>query len=93
MTHFNWSVIYLQKYSSLGEHNNIVYNVGYTCTGVNAEGTLSTEQTLSGSLNLSTEDLDNPVSYDNLTEEECVLKVIVRLNKRQLRDQVGYEYL
>ena len=69
MTHFNWSVIYLQKYSSLGEHNNIVYNVGYTCTGVNAAGTLSTEQTLSGSLNLSTEDLDNPVSYDNLTED------------------------
>mgnify|MGYP001158595237 CR=1 FL=1 len=69
MTHFNWSIVYLQKYSSLGEHSNIVYNVGYTCTGTNTAGTLSTEQTLSGSLLLSTEDLENPVSYDDLTED------------------------
>ena len=62
----------MQKYSSLGEHSNIVYNVGYTCTGTNAAGTLSTEQTLSGSLLLSTEDLENPVAYDDLTEDVVI---------------------
>ena len=30
------------KYSSLGEHSNIVYKVGYTCTGINTSGILTT---------------------------------------------------
>ena len=33
------------------------------------------------------------IPYDKYTSAECVLKVVVRLTKRQLRDQVGYEYI
>ena len=69
MTHFNWSIDYLKKYSSLGEHSNIVYSVGYTCTGINTSGILTNKYGAGGSVGLSTENLENPVAYGSLTEE------------------------
>ena len=69
MTHFNWSIDYLKKYSSLGEHSNIVYSVGYTCAGINTAGTISMEFSTSGNLDLNTENLVDPVAYVNLTED------------------------
>ena len=69
MTHFNWSIDYLKKYSSLGEHSNIVYAVGYTCAGINTAGTISMEFSTSGNLDLNTENLVDPVAYANLTED------------------------
>ena len=69
MTHFNWSIDYLKKYSSLGEHSNIVYSVGYTCTGINTSGILTTRHGEGGSVGLSTENLENPIAYESLTEE------------------------
>tara|TARA_B100000073_G_C23583432_1_gene513222 strand:+ start:310 stop:624 length:315 start_codon:yes stop_codon:yes gene_type:complete len=72
MTHFNWSIDYLQKYSSLGEHSNIVYKVGYTCVGINTSGTLSMESSTSGSVSLNTENLVDPVAYADLTEDVVI---------------------
>ena len=69
MTHFEWSIDHLQKYSSLGEHSNIVYSVGYTCVGINTAGTISMEFSTSGNLDLNTENLVDPVAYANLTED------------------------
>ena len=69
MTHFNWSIDYLKKYSSLGEHSNIVYSVGYTCTGINTSGILTNRYGAGGSVGLSTESLDSPVAYESLTED------------------------
>ena len=69
MTHFEWSIDYLKKFSSLGEHSNIVYEVGYTCTGINTSGILTTRSGQGGSVGLSTENLENPVAYGSLTEE------------------------
>ena len=59
----------MQKYSSLGEHSNIVYSVGYTCVGINTAGTISMEFSTSGNLDLNTENLVDPVAYVNLTED------------------------
>ena len=69
MTHFNWSIDYLKKYSSLGEHSNIVYTVGYTCTGINTSGILTTKHGEGGSVGLSTVGLENPIAYGSLTED------------------------
>ena len=69
MTHFEWRIDYLKKYSSLGEHSNIVYQVGYTCTGINTSGILTDRYTFGGSVGLSTESLVSPIAYASLTED------------------------
>ena len=69
MTHFNWNIEYLKKYSSLGEHNDIVYTVGYDCTGINTSGILTTTYNKIGSVDLSTENIENPVPYADLTKD------------------------
>ena len=69
MTHFDWRIDYLKKYSSCGEHNNIVYEVGYTCTGINTSGIMTTKHSEAGSVLLSTENLVDPISYGSLTED------------------------
>ena len=70
MTHFEWSVDYLKKYSSLGEHSNIVYVLGYTCIGINTEGTIRTEYGKGGEATLSTDNLSSPIPYEDLTEAD-----------------------
>ena len=70
MTHFNWSIDYLMKYSSLGEHSDIVYKVYYTCTGINTSGILTTSWGKGGNILLSTENLENPIPYGSLTEND-----------------------
>ena len=67
MTHFEWRIDYLKKYSSLGEHSNIVYQVGYTCTGINTSGIRTDRYTIIG---LSTESLVSPIAYASLTEDD-----------------------
>ena len=57
MTHFEWRIDYLKKYSSLGEHSNIVYQVGYTCTGINTSGIRTDRYSIGGATGLSTESL------------------------------------
>ena len=69
MTHFEWRIDYLKKYSSLGEHSNIVYQVGYTCIGINTSGILTDRCAFGGSVELSTENLVSPIAYDSLTED------------------------
>ena len=68
MTHFDWRINYLKKYSSLGEHSNIVYQVGYNCTGINTSGIRTDRYSIGGSIGLSTESLADPIPYSNLTE-------------------------
>ena len=69
MTHFNWSIDYLKKYSSLGEHSNIVlFSRIYLCR-YNTAGTISMEFSTSGNLDLNTENLVDPVAYVDLTED------------------------
>ena len=70
MTHFEWSIDYLKKYSSLGEHSNIVYVLGYTCIGINTEGTIRTEYGKGGEATLSTDNLSSPIPYEDLTEAD-----------------------
>jgi len=69
MTHFDWRIEYLKKYSSLGEHSNIVYEVGYTCTGINTSGIRTDRYAYHGLVELSTENLTSPIAYDSLTED------------------------
>ena len=70
MTHFEWRIDYLKKYSSLGEHSNIVYQVGYTCTGINTSGIRTDRYSIGGSTGLSTESLVSPIAYASLTEDD-----------------------
>ena len=69
MTHFEWSIDYLKKFSSLGEYSDIVYEVGWTCTGINTSGIITTRSGQGGAIELPTENLENPVAYESLTEE------------------------
>ena len=69
MTRYTWRIDHLRKYSSLGEYSDIVYEVGYTCTGENRHGTIRTEHAVGGKMTLSTDSLSNPIAYDDLTEE------------------------
>ena len=69
MTRYTWRIDHLRKYSSLGEHSDIVYEVGYTCIGENRHGTIRTNYSIGGKLTLSTDNLSNPISYGDLTEE------------------------
>ena len=69
MTQFNWSVDYLKKYSSVDEYSDIVYAVGYNCTGINTSGILTNKYGAGGSVGLSTESLENPIAYESLTED------------------------
>ena len=68
MTHFDWRINYRKKYSSLGEHSNIVYQVGYNCTGINTSGIRTDRYSIGGSIGLSTESLADPIPYASLTE-------------------------
>ena len=65
MTHFEWRIDYLKKYSSLGEHSNIVYQVGYTCTGINTSGIRTDRYSIGGATGLSTESLADPIPYSS----------------------------
>ena len=69
MTRYTWRIDHLRKYSSLGEYSDIVYEVGYTCTGENRHGTIRTKYVVGGKMTLSTDILSNPIAYDDLTEE------------------------
>ena len=72
MTHFNWNIEYLKKYSSLGEHSDIVYAVGYDCTGINTSGILTTTYSKPVVVGLSTENLENPIAYADLTKDVVI---------------------
>ena len=43
--------------------------VGYTCTGINTSGILTNRYGKGGSVGLSTENLENPIAYESLTED------------------------
>ena len=69
MTTYTWRIDNLRKFSSLDEHSDVVYEIGYTCTGTNSGGTIRTEFSKQGVYTLSTEELSSPISYNDLTEE------------------------
>ena len=72
MTQFNWSVDYLKKYSSVDEHSDIVYAVGYNCTGINTSGILTTTYNKIKIVGLNTSGLTAPIAYESLTEDIVV---------------------
>ena len=53
MTHFDWEISYLKKYSTHGEFSDIVYEVGYTCVGINTAGILTSKNSYASSHSLS----------------------------------------
>ena len=75
-THFTWRIDYLKKYrsfdNSITTYNDIVYHVGYTCTGINTSGILTTQSSRGANVGLNTSrvGLDEvPVAYSNITED------------------------
>ena len=86
MTQFNWSVDYLKKYSSVDEHSDIVYAVGYNCTGINTSGILTTTYNKIKIVGLSTAGLIEPTPYESLTEDIVIgwlsdeMKIAVEIN-------------
>jgi len=69
MTHFDWEINYLKKYSTHGEFSDIVYEVGYTCVGINTAGILTSKNSYASSHSLSIDGLENPIAYSSLTED------------------------
>ena len=57
-----------KKYSSVDEYSDIVYAVGYNCTGINTSGILTTTYNKIKIVGFSTGGLIEPTPYENLTD-------------------------
>ena len=85
MTHFEWSVDYLKKYSSVDEYSDIVYAVGYTCS-INTSGIRTDTYNKIKIVGSLLKVLQNQLHTESLTEDIVIgwlsdeIKVAVEIN-------------
>ena len=70
-SHITWDITYLRKYSTCESHSDIVYDVGWVCSGLNTTGVL-TSFYMKGSIGVSTTGLTNPIPYSSLTKDVVI---------------------
>ena len=66
-----WNITYLRKYSTCESHSDIVYDIGWVCSGLNTTGVL-TSFDFKGSTGISTTGLTDPIPYSSLTEGDVI---------------------
>ena len=69
--HLSWDIKHLKKHSTLGEHSDIVYEIGWICSGINTAG-LITFHDYDDTITLKTSDLSNPIPYASLTKDVVI---------------------
>ena len=70
-SHITWNITYLRKYSTCESHSDIVYDIGWVCSGLNTTGVL-TSFYMRGSIGISTTGLTNPIPYSSLTKDVVI---------------------
>ena len=70
-SHITWNITYLRKYSTCESHSDIVYDIGWVCSGLNTTGVL-TSFDFKGSTGISTTGLTDPIPYSSLTEGDVI---------------------
>ena len=71
-THFDWTISHLRKYAIHDGNPDIVYEVGYSLTGINTTGVALTEYYTRGSLQLDTNNITDPVAYSDIRKDNIV---------------------
>jgi|TARA_B100000035_G_scaffold310550_1_gene318543 hypothetical protein len=70
-THITWNITYLRKYSTCESHSDIVYDIGWVCSGLNTTG-VRTSFDYKGCTGVSTTGLTDPIPYSSLTEGDVI---------------------
>ena len=70
-SHITCDITYLKKYSVCESHSDIVYDVGWVCSGLNTTG-VQTSFYVRGSTGINTTGLTNPIPYSSLTKDVVV---------------------
>ena len=70
-SHITWNITYLRKYSTCESYSDIVYDIGWVCSGLNTTGVL-TSFDFKGSTGISTTGLTDPIPYSSLTEGDVI---------------------
>ena len=70
-SHITWNITYLRKYSTCESHSDIIYDIGWVCSGLNTTGVL-TSFCMRGSIGISTTGLTNPIPYSSLTKDVVI---------------------
>jgi hypothetical protein len=74
---FTWAVKQLNVIPAKGQHSDVVHSVAWEVTGSNEKESAST----SGALSVNTDNVQNFVAYDNLTEEKVLSWVFAALGQ------------
>ena len=69
--HITCNITYLKKYSVCESHSDIVYDIGWVCSGLNTTGVL-TSFDFKGSTGISTTGLTDPIPYSSLTKDVVI---------------------
>ena len=70
-SYITWDITYLKKYSVCETHSDIVYDVGWVCSGLNTTG-VQTSFLYQSSTGITTTGLTNPISYSSLTKDDVI---------------------
>ena len=74
---FTWAVKQLNVIPFNGSHTDVVHSIAWEVTGVDNEDSASS----SGALSVNTDDIQNFVPYENLTEEQVLSWVFATLGQ------------
>jgi hypothetical protein len=74
---FAWAVKQLNVIQTKGQHSDVVHSVAFEVTGVDGDDS----STASGALSVNTDNVENFVAYENLTEEQVLSWVFATLGQ------------
>ena len=87
-SHITWNITYLRKYSTCESHSDIVYDIGWVCSGLNTTGVL-TSFDFKGSTGISTTGLTDPIPYSSLTEGDVIGWIRNNVNNQHVENTVN----
>ena len=87
-SHITWNITYLRKYSTCESHSDIVYDIGWVCSGLNTTGVL-TSFDFKGSTGISTTGLTDPIPYSSLTEGDVIGWIRNNANNQHVENTVN----
>ena len=87
-SYITWNITYLRKYSTCESHSDIVYDIGWVCSGLNTTGVL-TSFDFKGSTGISTTGLTDPIPYSSLTEGDVIGWIRNNANNQHVENTVN----
>jgi hypothetical protein len=65
---YTWAIKQLNVIPSKGQHTDVVHSIAWEVTGVDGQESAST----SGALSINTDNIENFIAYQNLTQDEVL---------------------